>query len=47
VSSSDLGELARLCDSVLAMRGRQIVSRVERADGMNEARLRAALERTR
>lgn len=47
VSSSDLGELARLCDSVLAMRERQIVGRVERADGMNEARLRAALERTR
>ena len=47
VSSSDLGELARLCDSVLAMRERHIVGRVERADGMNEARLRAALERTR
>ena len=47
VSSSDLGELARLCDSVLAMRERAIVGRVERADGMNEARLRAALERTR
>lgn len=47
VSSSDLGELARLCDSVLAMRERQIIGRVERADGMNEAKLRAALERTR
>lgn len=47
VSSSDLGELARLCDSVLAMRARQIIGRVERADGMNEARLRASLERTR
>lgn len=47
VSSSDLGELARLCDSVLAMRQQQIVGRVERADGMSEARLRAALERTR
>ncbi|MGE3989604.1 ATP-binding cassette domain-containing protein, partial [Pseudorhodoplanes sp.] len=43
VSSSDLAELARICDSVLAIRDRKIVGRIERKDGMDEARLRAAL----
>ena len=43
VSSSDLAELARICDAVLAVRDRKIVGRIERKDGMDEARLRAAL----
>ena len=43
VSSSDLSELARICDVVLAMRDRRIVSRIERKDGMDEGRLRASL----
>jgi ABC-type sugar transport system ATPase subunit len=43
VSSSDLAELARICDCVLAVRDRRIVSRIERNDGMNESALRAAL----
>ena len=44
VSSSDLGELARLCDTVLAMRERRIIGRVERSAGLDEGRLRSALE---
>ena len=43
ISSSDLGELARVCDSVLAIRSRRIVSRIERKDGINESRLRASI----
>jgi ABC-type sugar transport system ATPase subunit len=43
VSSSDLAELARVCDSVLAVRNRRIVSRIERKDGMDEGRLRASI----
>jgi ABC-type sugar transport system ATPase subunit len=43
VSSSDLAELARICDTVLAVRDRKIVGRIERKDGMDEARLRAAV----
>jgi ABC-type sugar transport system ATPase subunit len=43
VSSSDLAELARICDTVLAVRDRKIVNRIERKDGIDEARLRAAL----
>ena len=43
VSSSDLAELARICDSVLAMRNRRIVNRIERKDGMDERSLRASI----
>lgn len=43
VSSSDLGELARICDTVLSVRHNRIVSRIERKDGMDETRLRASI----
>jgi ABC-type sugar transport system ATPase subunit len=43
VSSSDLAELARICDAVLAVHDRRIVGRIESKDGMDEARLRASL----
>jgi ABC-type sugar transport system ATPase subunit len=43
VNSSDLSELARICDSVLAVRDRRIVSRIERKDGIDEGRLRASV----
>ena len=43
VSSSDLAELARICDSVLAVRNRRIVNRIERREGMDEAHLRASI----
>jgi ABC-type sugar transport system ATPase subunit len=43
VNSSDLGELVRLCDCVLAVRQGEIVARLDRAQGLDEARLRAAI----
>lgn len=43
VSSSDLAELARLCDVVLSVRNDRIVSRIERKDGMDEAHLRSSI----
>ncbi len=43
VSSSDLAELTRLCDSVLAVRADRITARLDRATGMDEPRLRAAI----
>jgi ABC-type sugar transport system ATPase subunit len=43
VGSSDLGELARLCDCVLAVRQGEIAARLERADGFDEPHLRAAI----
>ncbi len=43
VSSSDLGELARICDTVLSVKNRRIVSRIERKDGLDEGRLRASI----
>jgi ABC-type sugar transport system ATPase subunit len=43
VSSSDLGELARLCDCVLAVRQGRIAARLDRADGFDEPHLRAAI----
>ena len=36
-SSSDLAELARICDSVLSVRQRRIAGRIERQDGLDEA----------
>ena len=50
-SSSDLSELARICDSVLTVRDRAITGRIERKDGeggtLDEAQLRAAIAGTR
>ncbi len=43
VSSSDLGELARLCDGVLAVRQGRIGDRFDRACGLDEPKLRAAI----
>ena len=41
-SSSDLSELARICDAVLTVRERAVTGRIERKD-MDEAHLRAAI----
>ena len=50
-SSSDLSELARICDSVLTVRDRAITGRIERKDGkggnLDEAHLRTAIAGTR
>jgi ribose transport system ATP-binding protein len=43
VHSSDLGELARLCDSVLAVRQGRIAATLDRAAGLDEPKLRAAI----
>ena len=43
VNSSDLAELALLCDAVLALRQGRIAARMERADGLDEKRLHAAI----
>ena len=43
MSSSDLGELTRLCESVLAVHGNRIVARLERSGGLDEPKLRAAI----
>jgi ribose transport system ATP-binding protein len=43
LNSSDLGELARLCDSVLAMRQGRIAATLTRAQGLTESKLRAAI----
>jgi ABC-type sugar transport system ATPase subunit len=43
IASSDLAELARLCDAVLVVRYGSIVARLERADGLDEPKLRAAI----
>ena len=43
VSSSDLAELARICDTVLSVRNRRIIGRIERRDGLDEGRLRASI----
>ena len=43
VSSSDLAELARLCETVLAIRDRKIVNRIDRTSSMDEGRLRGFL----
>jgi ribose transport system ATP-binding protein len=44
LSSSDLSELTTLCDAVLVMRRGKITSRIERAEGLDEARLHIDLE---
>lgn len=43
VASSDLAELARLCDAVLAVRHGAVTARLERTDGLDEPQLRAAI----
>jgi ribose transport system ATP-binding protein len=43
VASSDLAEITRLCDSVLAMRQGRVVERIERGGGYDEKRLHAAI----
>jgi ABC-type sugar transport system ATPase subunit len=43
VDSSDLAELARLCDCVLAVRHGRIIAALDRAHGLDEAKLRVAI----
>jgi ribose transport system ATP-binding protein len=43
VASSDLAEITRLCDAVLAMRQGHVVERIERGKGYDEGRLHAAI----
>jgi ribose transport system ATP-binding protein len=43
VHSSDLGELARLCDAVLAVRQGRITAALDRSVGLDEPKLRAAI----
>jgi ABC-type sugar transport system ATPase subunit len=43
VHSSDLAELARLCDAVLAVRHGRIATALDRAAGLDEPKLRAAI----
>ncbi len=43
IASSDLAELARLCDGVLAVRQGAIVARLDRNEGLDEPKLRAAI----
>jgi len=43
VNASDLSELVRLCDAVLALRQGRITARIERADGLDEKRLYVAI----
>jgi ribose transport system ATP-binding protein len=43
LSSSDLSELAALCDAVLALRHGAIVARIERGDRLDEEGLHAAI----
>jgi ribose transport system ATP-binding protein len=43
INSSDLGELARLCGVIHAVRGNRIVATLDRAAGLDEPKLRAAI----
>jgi ABC-type sugar transport system ATPase subunit len=43
INSSDLGELARLCERVLAVRRHRIAATFSREDGLDEPKLRAAI----
>jgi ABC-type sugar transport system ATPase subunit len=43
INSSDLAELARLCDTVLAVRQGRITTALDRSGGLDEAKLRAAI----
>jgi ABC-type sugar transport system ATPase subunit len=43
IDSSDLAELARLCDAVLAVRHGRIAAALDRTHGLDEAKLRVAI----
>jgi|SRR5580704_252595 ABC-type sugar transport system ATPase subunit len=43
LNSSDLSELARLCDAVLALRQGRVAARIDRSDGLSEERVHAAI----
>jgi ABC-type sugar transport system ATPase subunit len=43
LSSSDLSEIANVCDAVLALRHGSIVARIERGDRLDEERVHAAI----
>jgi ribose transport system ATP-binding protein len=43
LSSSDLSELANVCDAVLALRHGGVVARIERGDRLDEERVHAAI----
>jgi ABC-type sugar transport system ATPase subunit len=43
LGSSDLGELARLCDTVVALHRGRVCARMERADGLSEQKLLRAI----
>jgi ABC-type sugar transport system ATPase subunit len=43
MSSSDLAELTRVCDGILALHQGQITARISRSDGFDERRLHAAI----
>jgi ABC-type sugar transport system ATPase subunit len=43
VASSDLAEISRLCDAVLAMRQGRVVEHIQRGEGYDEGRLHAAI----
>jgi len=43
IHSSDLGELARLCDTVLTVRQGRIAATLDRAQGLDEPKLHAAI----
>jgi ABC-type sugar transport system ATPase subunit len=43
VASSDLAEITRLCDAVLAMRAGRVTERIERGTGFDDKRLHAAI----
>jgi ABC-type sugar transport system ATPase subunit len=43
VSSSDLAELTRICDAILALHQGRITARVQRSEGFDEKRLHAAI----
>ncbi len=43
VGSSDLAELTRICDAILALHQGEITGRFGRAEGFDEKRLHAAM----
>jgi ABC-type sugar transport system ATPase subunit len=43
VSSSDLAELTRLCESICALHQGRITARLDRSEGFDEKRLHAAI----
>jgi ABC-type sugar transport system ATPase subunit len=43
LSSSDLAELTRVCDSICTLHRGRVTARLDRAAGFDEARLHAAI----